>query len=346
MKLIRRFIALKMSILRVDAAIIKRKKVKRNVYPSIAIGSKTIAEYVGGFSKICVAIFAFLSGYAMYYTYVRRGMGGYRHSLKKLSVFLLTYWIILFLLFIPVMCLTGVYRFSLKELFFNLFGIETTYCKIAWYVRFYIELVITFPIWLTLYTKIKKYFKVNKSAFIVLIFIEWSVSAVSRFMSFRGDYFVNEYISYLSIVCFGFFFAENDIITQTRLYFSKKKSWLTACCCSVCVAIVFLARGIVKSIGAINMDFLYAPIFILSILLILDVLHNNFINNILTTLGKYSLEIWFLHAIFFIGNPVVQRIGYWPRADVLILVWVLILLLPFASVFRKIKEEVVKAISI
>ena len=30
MKLIRRFIALKMSILRVDAAIIKRKKVKRN----------------------------------------------------------------------------------------------------------------------------------------------------------------------------------------------------------------------------------------------------------------------------------------------------------------------------
>ena len=32
MKLILRFIALKMSILRVDAAIIKRKKVKRNVY--------------------------------------------------------------------------------------------------------------------------------------------------------------------------------------------------------------------------------------------------------------------------------------------------------------------------
>lgn len=33
MKLILRFIALKMSILRVDAAIIKRKKVKRNLYP-------------------------------------------------------------------------------------------------------------------------------------------------------------------------------------------------------------------------------------------------------------------------------------------------------------------------
>lgn len=40
MKLILRFIALKMSILRVDAAIIKRKKVKRNLYPSrIIVGT-------------------------------------------------------------------------------------------------------------------------------------------------------------------------------------------------------------------------------------------------------------------------------------------------------------------
>ena len=40
MKFIQRFIALKMSILRVDAAIIKRKKVKRNLYPSrIIVGT-------------------------------------------------------------------------------------------------------------------------------------------------------------------------------------------------------------------------------------------------------------------------------------------------------------------
>ena len=54
-----------------------------NQFISIAIGSKTIAEYVGGFSKICVAIFAFLSGYAMYYTYIRRGMGGVQAFIKE-----------------------------------------------------------------------------------------------------------------------------------------------------------------------------------------------------------------------------------------------------------------------
>ena len=38
MKFIQRFIALKMSILRVDAAIIKRKKVKPNGYPQELVG--------------------------------------------------------------------------------------------------------------------------------------------------------------------------------------------------------------------------------------------------------------------------------------------------------------------
>lgn len=44
MKFIQRFIALKMSILRVDAAIIKRKKVKPNLYPSRIIAAEILAE--------------------------------------------------------------------------------------------------------------------------------------------------------------------------------------------------------------------------------------------------------------------------------------------------------------
>lgn len=47
MKFIQRFIALKMSILRVDAAIIKRKKVKLNLYPSrIIVGTDMEDEHL------------------------------------------------------------------------------------------------------------------------------------------------------------------------------------------------------------------------------------------------------------------------------------------------------------
>ena len=53
MKLILRFIALKMSILRVDAAIIKRKKVKRNLYPSrIIVGTDMEDESLVGAAKV------------------------------------------------------------------------------------------------------------------------------------------------------------------------------------------------------------------------------------------------------------------------------------------------------
>lgn len=47
-----------------------------NQYISISIGSKSIAAYFGGFSKICVGIFAFLTGIGLYYTYNRLSVRG------------------------------------------------------------------------------------------------------------------------------------------------------------------------------------------------------------------------------------------------------------------------------
>ena len=57
----------------------------------------------------------------------------------------------------------------------------------------------------------------------------------------------------------------------------------------------------------------------------------------MSLLGRYSLEIWFLHAIFFIGSESVQKIAYWPKYSVLILPWTLCILLPVAAIFQKAK---------
>lgn len=59
-------------------------------------------------------------------------------------------------------------------------------------------------------------------------------------------------------------------------------------------------------------------------------------------LGKYSLEIWFLHAIFFIGSESVPKIAYWPKYSLLILVWTLCILLPIAVMFQKAKAVLTK----
>ena len=60
-----------------------------NQFISIPLGSKTLAAYVGGFSKICVAIFALLTGIAMYYTYSQKSIGGGVQAYSKEIVTLL-----------------------------------------------------------------------------------------------------------------------------------------------------------------------------------------------------------------------------------------------------------------
>lgn len=244
------------------------------------------------------------------------------------------------------MHLVGVYKFNLKEFTFNLFGIETTYCKIAWYVRFYIELVLTFPIWFNVYIKLKQMFRKRYVAFCILILLEWSISAAIRLVGFVGSEFVVEYISYLTIVSFGFFFAENDIISNIRLLLEMKSQIFRICLSAVCISITFLARGIIKNIAFVNMDFFYAPLFIVAVLLLLDIISESPINYILKKLGGYSLEIWFLHAIFFIGNSTVQKIGYWPKVSILILIWVLILLYPISVLIKKISQWMLKKLKV
>lgn len=84
MKLILRFIALKMSILRVDAAIIKRKKVKRNVCPKTAVGDKYVYEYM---AKNGCRIGGEQSGHIIFSKYASTG-DGILTSLKMMEVML------------------------------------------------------------------------------------------------------------------------------------------------------------------------------------------------------------------------------------------------------------------
>lgn len=64
-----------------------------NNYFSLPFGGKTIAAYIGGFGKICVAIFAFLTGIAMFYTYSRtelkKKLGSYLEKIAKFSRYIL-----------------------------------------------------------------------------------------------------------------------------------------------------------------------------------------------------------------------------------------------------------------
>ena len=46
------------------------------------------------------------------------------------------------------MSISGVLQFKISDFILNLFAIRTSYIRIAWYVRYYIILVVSFPIYM------------------------------------------------------------------------------------------------------------------------------------------------------------------------------------------------------
>lgn len=248
-----------------------------------------------------------------------------------------TYWLVLILFYLPIMSISGVLQFKISDFILNLFAIRTSYIRIAWYVRYYIVLVVSFPIYM-LALKNKSYNAIGITIRVVLLLALGVVKVGLSFLE-SGSIILEmlrEYVDYTPIVLLGYYFGE---VNAYERFFAKVKKirLLNNLFAEMLVfAFIFLARGAVKDIVLFKADILYAPV-IVYISWRFIVRCCGLCYELMSLLGKYSLEIWFLHAIFFIGSESVQKIAYWPKYSVLILPWTLCILLPVAAMFQKAK---------
>ena len=67
-------------------------------------------------------------------------------------------------------------------------------------------------------------------------------------------------------------------------------------------------------------DYLLAPVFYISAINIVKLLRSN---NIFTCLGKHSANMWLIHSFF--CYQYFQRIVYYPKVAIIILIWLLLL---------------------
>ena len=82
--------------------------------------------------KMCVALFAFLTGYF----YAFNSQRTWRYSFRKISDLYVCYWLV----YLPMLLfavLTGCYEFSLYSFAFELAGLKLPFMVFCWYIEFY-----------------------------------------------------------------------------------------------------------------------------------------------------------------------------------------------------------------
>lgn len=123
-----------------------------NDYISIFGTNWEIETKLAWVAKLCVAIYAFISGYGL--SVMRRKYQGYfqkkyfKHDVKKikkqLCKFYSKFWLV-FIIFVPIGCLFFERKYSLSYIVRGLLFGEY-YCLGWWYVRQYLALMLLFPI--------------------------------------------------------------------------------------------------------------------------------------------------------------------------------------------------------
>lgn len=296
-------------------------------YPQLA----EFAEFYRFPTKICVALFAFLSGYAYGKRIEREGNKDFRYSVKKITDLYIGYWCV----FVPLFILAAIIEnepVTFKNLFMQLIGVSSKTMLFAWYVPFFAITMIVLPI-------ITAYGNGSRSIFVILAFviikffssiIVWSVDIqwIKNVCSdFQGTF---------PTVAMGYYFSRWKIFNKLQSGFDPDKKIISIITWIVIILLSFYGKAYSRSfkIGemyfkgevmemAYSMDIFYAPLAIWAIVNLIHIWNpGELILKILEKMGKKSMMMWFISCVFFSNlYQIFQPFLYWPRYPVLVILW-------------------------
>ncbi len=238
--------------------------------------------------KLCVGIFTFMVGYG--YAFAKEK--DWRYSLQHIKKLLIPFWTILFVFTFPVMYAQGNLGGS-KMILLNMFGINSEYNWYSWFVTFYIYCMIIMPL---ISRIIDKKPIMATIGFIILAYVlEASVHAIPNWSDNDWSQRLYDCLLCTPGMLLGYLFAHKGWYTKVK----APAHWSVTIVAVLLVASVFVLRNYVGSIAGFNFDFFYAPMFIMSVLIIFNQYKLPLLTNILIAFGNVSVYMWFFHALFF-----------------------------------------------
>lgn len=327
-----------------------------NLYKGIEIHGYVIEEVIAVFCKVCVGLFAFTSGYAMFVHSERYKK--IKNCLARALQFLVQYWVV-FLFFLVVGVIVKEPLPTIETFLLQCFGIHTAtgfswsyntgiHPKFAWYVSFYLIFLMLHP----LLSKLSKFnFWIDNIIYLITFYGGYFI--ITGLLPINSPGTVADIYSILSrfatwghIGMEGYLFAKYDMFEKIdnvirkhlNCFFMAFFSVLTI----ICIMYVRLLSGIYVIKEPMSFDVLYTIFLIYSFLNIINIIKDFGISEKwLLVLGKYSMTMWFLHSIFFTPKNTLQGLAYWPKYPIFILIWTLIIMLLCSIPINKLQKKCV-----
>ncbi len=264
--------------------------------PIIFINDKPLSYYLSLFSDACVPIFAFVSGYGLYYKFLKSKNTYEKDNYKRIKKLFINYWIILLLFPLLIGGLIGKegYPGSSLKFILNFLALDNSYNGAWWFFTIYVLFVLTSRFWFTLLNRI------NIIIYLFLLLILYVVAFYFRV--YKAHIFQNEILNWFQVqgslyfctlfqfmlgafaIKYDWFYWVNHFINR---YF-KFNFWVG----------FILILGLICIHGALS-NLFYAPFFaLLFIFIFANLSYLSRINSILNFVVPHATNLWLIHLFF------------------------------------------------
>lgn len=327
--------------------------------PAFRIPSFQIFEkYFCYSANMCVAIFAFITGYGFWFSAFKT----LSHSFHKAVKVLCVYWEI-YLIFFGIAVATGMYTdFSIEKIGLSLIGLDSDnivgdIIAFHWYLAFYLAVLFLLPVLHYFLNRRKNILlDIFYLLFLPLFVFSFLGNLTSSFFGLKR--FFVDLVLWFPSVGVGYITARYAIFEKFDdvfySVFKNKEQWFRFIISIFFVMLTMCGMyrhpGVVFSLKlswilpvVLNMSVFYVLFFTYALTVFLKIVHSTRIQTLLSVLGKHSLCMWLFNGIFFnVFKPYTQPILLYPENALLILVWGLFICFMLTKLLLSFNNLVIK----
>lgn len=304
--------------------------------PLVFIGSQPLSYYISLFCDACVPVFAFVSGYGLYFKYKANNKTYGKDNLTRLKNLYINYWIILllFAVFLGFILNSETHPGNWQKFLLNVTALDPSYNGAWWFFTTYVLFVLSSSFWFRMINSVNPYLLFSALLLIYIIAFYYRI--------YRNEVFDNTVLHWLHRQSALYFCTLFQFMLGA---FALKYNWhqkFSTILKDIKYKPVIAVGGIILLIifHGIIPNFIVAPFTGLGfILLFLQIKQPDWMNRFLDFMAPHATNLWLIHMFLYVTY--FREFVYSPKYVLLVFLF-LIALCTAASYLVKLIEKPIK----